>query len=288
MPTGRDASATPASPAPPGAIAGGEEGPGNAALSVRRIAEPEEVDRLRLSDLSDWFNPFLEHFMLESLRCGGEVAVAEESGIVRGIYLYSPAERIASVFSRSRALAEELARRRDDLSVYTPFPMTPGAERFTIYSIATDRWNDPGRFSHPLRIAGATDRPRIARFMREVYGVVDERWIATMPDAAERCFLVEVGGEIVGAAWASLVGGHGRLHSLTVRPSFRRLGIGSELFRARMLWLRAAGAGPVVSEISERNLPSRTVAEHGGMVPAGSIFRHERASPPLPASGKGP
>jgi GNAT superfamily N-acetyltransferase len=247
--------------------------------TVREIASPDDLDGLRPGDLSDWFNPFLEHFMLESLRCGGEVALAVEDSEIRGIYLYSPAERIASVFTRSRRIAEELARRRDRISIYAPFELAPSSEPYLIYSAGAEPWIDGGGFAHAVRLAQASDLPEVARLLRAVYGEVDERWIATMPHATERCFVVEVDGDMAGVAWASLAGGAGRLHSLSVRPRYRRLGIGTELFRARRLWLRAAGADPTISEIAERNLPSRRIAEAGGMRPVGRIFRVERPGP---------
>jgi len=242
----------------------------------RLLAHEEEIGSLRLGDLSDWFNPFLRHFMSESLRCGGEVLLAEEDGVVGVVYLYSPAERIASVFTRSRALAEAMLCRRDRISMYSPYPLRSDAEPYLIYEGPADAPDGRDRFRFPIRIASRTDRPRIVALLREVYGEVDEQWIATMPEAVERCFLAEVDGEIAGVAWASLVEGVGRLHSLSVRPRFRRLGIGTDLFRARCLWLGAAGATRTISEIAERNRPSRRIAEAGGMREVGRIFRLER------------
>jgi GNAT superfamily N-acetyltransferase len=243
------------------------------ATRIRSITSPEELSELHLGDLSDWFNPFLEHFMAESLRCGGEVAVAESGSRLTGIYLFSPAERIASVFTRSPEIADAFRRRREGGSMYTPFAPARGAETYLIYSRQGPPPADRAGFAHGIRIAVRSDLPRVTELLGEVYGEVDARWIETMPAATERCFLAEVDGALAGVAWASLVHDAGRLHSLSVRPRFRRLGIGWELFRARRLWLGAAGAARVLSEIAERNGPSRRIAERGGMAVIGQIYR---------------
>jgi GNAT superfamily N-acetyltransferase len=252
-------------------------GPGDrdATWSVRPIVRPEEVRDLALEDLSDWFNPLLGHFMVESLRCGGEVSVAERSSRVAGIYLYSPAEGLASTFTRSVEIASEFLRRHEGVPMYASFALVPHAEPFLVYSGAVGPEAPDERLVHAIRIAARADLPGASQLLREVNGNVDDRWIASMPISSERCFLAEIDGELAGAAFASLVGRRGRLHSLSVRPRYRRLGIGRDLFRARRMWLAAAGAGSILSEIAERNTPSRRIAERGGMTVAGRMFRND-------------
>ncbi|HTT25358.1 MAG TPA: GNAT family N-acetyltransferase, partial [Thermoplasmata archaeon] len=166
---------------------------------------------------------------------------------------------------------------RDPPSLYTPFRIAPDDEVFHILALDTGAWPGVGGFTYAPRFATPEDLPPIRGLLTDVYGGLDERWFATLPSAEERCFLVEVDGTLAGVAWATLAGAHGRLHSLSVRPAYRRLGIGTDLWAARVLWLRAAGARRVISEVGERNLPSQAVAARGGMRRVGRMFRHDRA-----------
>jgi GNAT superfamily N-acetyltransferase len=249
-------------------------------VAFQDLVSSEEIDRLALGDLSEWFNPFLPHFIREAHRCGGEVLVAREGPEVRGLYLYSPAERLASAFTRSRSIAEQFRTARDPPTLFAPFALAPGAETYHIYQGDLVRWSPSAPFLYRPHLARPGDLPEVVRLLRDVYGGVDEQWFATLPSELERCFVVRIEGEIAGVAWASYADGHGRLHSLSVRPRFRRLGIGTDLWTARALWLKAAGAHSVIAEISDRNAASRAVSEHGGMRPVGRWFRNERASAP--------
>jgi GNAT superfamily N-acetyltransferase len=248
---------------------------------VRPIARAEEIHALSLGDLSDWFNPLLEHFMLESLRCGGDVSVAEGPSGVAGVYLYSPTEGLASAFTRSPEIASEFFRRHASVPMYASFALVLHAEPFLVYSGGAGSGPSEERFVHAIRIARSSDLPEASRVLRDVNGNVDDRWMSSMPYSSERCFLAEVDGELAGVAFASLVGRTGRLHSLAVRTRYRRLGVGGDLFRARRMWLSAAGADSLLSEIAERNTPSRRIAEGGGMTVAGRMFRNDPDGPPV-------
>lgn len=244
--------------------------------TLRAILDADPVEALEFDDLSDWFNPFLPHFVREALRCGGEVRVAERDGKVYGLYLLSPGERIASVLTRDRGIAEEFYGHRGPGPMYSPIALDPSAERFLIYSLNAQHWEQVAPLRWPIRTAGLADLPRVAALLHEEYGEVDERWIATAPAESERCFVAEIDRALVGLGWASIVGRHGRVHSLLVRAPYRGLGIGQDLLRARLLWLRAAGAEEVLSEIAEQNHASRRVAERLGMARVGEMYRLDR------------
>jgi len=74
--------------------------------------------------------------------------------------------------------------------------------------------------------------------------------------------------------WLSIVNGVGRLHSLHVKPQFRRIGIGEDILFARLLWLRSKRARSAFSEISRDNPPSSRIAMKGRMMPSGTIFQY--------------
>jgi len=253
-----------------------EEPPPDSGSSLRTVTRPDELDSLALRDLSDFFNPFLPHFMREALRCGGEVCVSVAGSEVDGILLYHDVEKLASIFTRDRAVAERFFQLRDPVGVYSEFELSPRSGVFDIYAAEHPSWNGSRRFAHPVRVAQSSDLEPILALMKEVYGRVDERWLESFPRGAEACFVVDGSDELAGAAWAAVANGHGRLHSLTVRPRYRRTGVGTDLWYARMWWTRRAGAGPVLTEIADQNLPSRAIAEAGGMRRLGRIYQSRR------------
>jgi GNAT superfamily N-acetyltransferase len=240
--------------------------------SVRAILTPSELPALEVPDLSEWFNPFLRHFMEESLRAGGEVLLALEGLTVRGILLVDATERTGSIFTRSPEVARELYREKGPLPVFSELPLGPVRENYDIMSVELPGSGTSYRFAHPVRAAREEDLESLRRLFAKVYGRVNERWLLPGSPSSEKCFVVEDTGEVVGAAWLTAVGRHGRLHSLTVLPRYRRLGIGSDLFHARMIWAGRLGLVRVISEIPETNRPSRSIAAKGGMRPVAQMF----------------
>ena len=246
------------------------------AAELRVVTRAEEVDGLRIGDLSDFFNPFLPLFMKEALRCGGEVCTVGADREVSGLFLYHDVEKEASIFTRDRRIAEALFGHRGQVAVFSDFELAPGAEAYDIYAADHPAWRSSHRFAHPVRAAEPADGAAVVDLMREVYGRVDERWLGAVPSGPDRCFVADGAGELAGAGWVAVANGHGRLHSLTVRPRYRRSGVGKDLFHARVQWTRHVGAVRVISEISTRNAESRGLAEWGGMRPVGRIYRSAR------------
>lgn len=239
------------------------------------------------ADLSDWFNPFLPRFARETLRAGGEAVVAREGDRVVGLLLAEPAERIASVFTRSRAIGEALRRDRPEVDVYAEVDLA--GPRETLELRVARSTEAPGhRFRHPVRLLAGPELGRVAGLLREVYGDPAERWLAIAADEGERCFTVEVGGTVVGAAFALVAGPRARLHTLAVKASHRRLGVGTDLLFARLLYAGRAGARVVISEIAESNVASRALADRGGMARAGRMFLYARPQGRPPGASIGP
>jgi [ribosomal protein S18]-alanine N-acetyltransferase len=233
---------------------------------------PVDIDGLDRADLSPWFNPFLLYFAREAQRCGGEVRVVRETGAIAGLMVSDPIERVASVFSRSRSVAEPWVRGRGPYGMYSDSSFEPRGEVFDVFSLPPGADLPSHRFRHPIRPVSEDDLPAVIDLMREVYGVVNERWFEGIPAEAEVGFIAEAGGRVAGVGWVSVVGPHARLHSLTVRAPHRRMGLGTDLVLARLLWARRAGASDVVSEISARNVGSRSIAIRAGMQRVGEIY----------------
>jgi len=233
---------------------------------------PVEERDLPGADLSAWFNPFLSFFAGEARRCGGEARIFREGGRVVGLLVTDPIERVASILSRIPSVAEPWVHGRGSMGIYCDFPIEPGSEAFDIFSVTLTAGLPTHRFRHALRPFSGKDLPAVLDLMREVYGVVNERWFDDVPNPSEAGLLAEVDGRLAGVGWASRVGRHARLHSLTVRAPFRRLGIGTDLVFGRLLWARRNGVEEALSEISVRNVGSQAAAVRAGMRRVGRMY----------------
>ncbi|MFY9716510.1 MAG: GNAT family N-acetyltransferase [Thermoplasmata archaeon] len=236
----------------------------------------ERVPPFSSERLSSFFSTFLPFFVRETLRTGGTVSLAAGSAGVEGIFLRREVEQIGTIFARDRPTAEALYSARGGLAVYSEFLLEPEALPYPIYSIDLASVERAHRFAHPVRSLRSSDGPSVLQLMQEVYGIVDERWFRAPPSSAEHGFVAEVGDRIVGAAWLTVVGGEGRLHSLSVAPRYRHLGVGSDLWHARALFARQEGVRRVVTEIAETNAASRAISTAGGMQRIGQIFENRR------------
>jgi GNAT superfamily N-acetyltransferase len=235
----------------------------------------ESVDAARelvFADLSDFFNPFLTHFVNEALGGDGEVWVSNRGSVVHGLLIYNPVERVGSIFARDPGVTQSLSALKGSASLFSEFPIGARPETYHIYRTDTPSSAELHPFTHPVRMARGPDEPAIVRMMREMYGRIDTSWLRAFPRGEEKCCVVEIGDEIVGAGWVSVVNGHGRLHSLSVRPRYRRMSVGTDLWHARVMWADRAGAREVISEISEHNVASRAIAVAGGMHRVGQMF----------------
>jgi GNAT superfamily N-acetyltransferase len=247
-----------------------------------------EATRLVLGALSEIFQPFLDRFVGEAVQGRGEVWVSEEKETVNGLLLFNQVERVGSIFTSDPTVARALYGLKDNVAVFSEFPLDAKAEVYQVFAAEPPGGTAHHRFTHVVRTARADEHPAIVRMLNEMYGQIDTSWLRTAAPSGEKCFVVEVAGELAGAGWASVVRSHGRLHSLSVRPRYRRVGIGTDLWHARMLWTWRAGARQVISEISEHNVASLAIATAGGMHPVGRMFLSLRPpSGAAPASGDG-
>ncbi len=236
---------------------------------------------LESADLSDWFNPFLRHFAVEADRTGGTVRIVRGASSIVALVVTDTADRTGTVFSRDPAVAREVVESRNGVGMFADRPVFAAAERYDIFRWSRGDVAAPHRFAHSIRPLLPDDLTAAGAILREVYGPSGGRWLESGVPAGEVGFLAEIQGRLAGVAWLTLVGAHGRLHSLAVRAPYRRLGVGTDLVAARRLWAESMGAVDVVSEVSERNAASRTCSVRAGLRPVGAIYFH----PPVPAPG---
>jgi len=245
--------------------------------TYRAISTPDEIGGLRIPPLSEWFDPFLRYFLRDALRSGGMAEVAEFRGTALGIYLEGGGEGIGSIFTRIRNVAEGFRARHRGHAVYTEDRWWPSGAAVTVLAADLRDWTPPGAPQNPIRIASPDDLPALCRFAEEFGGPGGGTWFVAAPPREETCFLAEHGGRVVGMSWVTTVGPYARGHSFLVHPRFRGVGIGTDLLRARMEWLRSLGARQVVSEIYDGNRASFIAAERAGMACVSEMFHYAAA-----------
>ncbi|HXQ94045.1 MAG TPA: GNAT family N-acetyltransferase [Thermoplasmata archaeon] len=240
---------------------------------IERVPDARSARALPLGHLSEFFDPFLLPFALDTLRVGGEVWDSRAGDAVDGLFLYLDSEGFGSIFTRDPAVAQAFSTFHPGRSIYSDFPFGSAPEVYGVYEgdLASE---PPGhRFRHAVRLALGPDREAVVRLMRDVHEVVDPRWFEPMVREDEVGFVVEGGNELAGAGWVSVASDHARLHSLTVRSRYRRTGVATDLWHARAAWAAQAGARRLVTEISDLNSGSRALAEAQGMRRVGQIYR---------------
>lgn len=242
------------------------------------LTEDYPFDRLAHAGLSDWFDPFLPSLARESVCAGGRAtAVAEEDRLV-ALAVTDTVERSTSVFTRSATAATLLRRSEPGTETFTEVDLGGPREPYAVY-LAEIQSVPPHRFRHTVRLLSASAEGEVAELLQEVYGADFRRWIRVARREGERCFGIRAGGTLAGVAWVSLVERLARLHTVTVRPGFRREGIGTDLVFARIGFAATEGAERVVSEIAEANVASRVLADRAGMAPRGRLFLFPRLTP---------
>jgi len=237
-----------------------------------------------IPSLSGPFDPFLGRFARMATEVGGRVLVARDAGRAVALLLTDPEDRTASLFTRSPDAARALWAETSGWATFAEVALPLPREEFIVYAARLDA-APQHRFRHRVRLLDPGDTEAVAELLHEVYGGAHLRWLGIARGAGEVGFVTEVEGRLVGVAWVLVVGGHARLHGLTVRPGFRRLGLGTDLLSARLLFAAREGARQVVSEIAVGNAPSRAIAERAGMRDAGRIYLYLPSPPAVGPPG---
>jgi GNAT superfamily N-acetyltransferase len=198
--------------------------------------------------------------------------------------IFSRDAKVGQVFARETALAEVLRRFVRAQDFFSEFRhqgppaavrdaaesgvKIPAGEAYNIldtYHVL--RLDDLHTVTYDATLVRGMRRGDLSAVMavaRKVYQIDSDRWLRAQYDSGDIGFVARVERQVVGFAFASIVNGVGRLHTLTVLPEHRNRGIGRELIGARLHALQAVGARYVLSEIATWNLPSLQLAYANG------------------------
>jgi len=243
-------------------------------VKVSEIWNTSDIDFVFPNGLS-FFEPYLQYFVKEILELGGEAYVSRTSEEnVSGIFIYDDFEKVGSVYTRSREVFDYFYGLKPFNILFAELRTEVENEIYDVYTIDLENHDIVHRFSHEISMADDGQIGEIERFMVLAYPGMNRRWVKVALKNGDKCFVARLGSEIAGLGWVSFVKSIGRIHSLFVKPQFRRLGIGEDILYARLLWLRSKHARSAFSEISRFNSSSLRIALKAQMRVCGKVFQY--------------
>jgi acetyltransferase (GNAT) family protein len=257
------------------------------------MSQSEEVRVSQVRDASDahfafpngfsFFQPYLEYWIKETLEIGGEAYVSETAaGNVSGLFLYDAYEKAGSIFTQSREAFDYFYRLKPFKTIYAELQTEHRNEVYDIHTIDLENSSLDHTFSHAISVADREQIEEIRQFMLSTHPGTNPRWIDVALRNGDKCVTVRLGEEIAGVGWLSLVNGIGRLHSLFVKPRFRKMALGLDILFARLYWLKSKSARMAFSEISANNRQSSKISTRGGMRVAGRVYQYFKAQTAKP------
>jgi ribosomal protein S18 acetylase RimI-like enzyme len=257
---------------------------GSGEMKVSEIWNATEIDFVFPHGFS-FFEPYLGYFIREVLEIGGEAYVSRSSeGAISGIFIYDDSEKLGTIFTRSREVFDYFYELKPFNFLFSEMRAEVESEIFDIYAIDLEDRAIVHRFSYEISTVEGGQIGEIEQFMVLTHPGINRRWVNVALKNGDRCFVIRLGNEIAGLGWVSFMNGVGRLHSLYVKPQFRKMGIGEDIVYARLLWLKSKHASSAFSEISRYNFSSSRIAVKAQFGVSGQIFQYFKKEPGKKAS----
>ena len=243
-------------------------------MKVSEIRNTSDMDFAFASGVS-FFEPFLQYFTREILEIGGEAYLARsDDGDVLGLFMYDDAEKVASIYTSSREVFDYFYWLKPFHYLFAEMKTELENEAYDIYQMDLEKIIIDHRFTNQISMAESSQTDEIERFMTLTHPGINPKWVKVALKNGDRCFTVRLDTEIAGVGWVSLVNCIGRLHSLYVKPLFRKLGMGDDILGARLLWLTSKHARLVFSEISRSNFSCSRIAAKEHMKVSGQVYQY--------------
>jgi Acetyltransferase (GNAT) family len=243
-------------------------------MQVSQINNASDIDFVFPVNFS-FFEPYLHYHIKEILEIGGEAYVSRTSeGTISGIFIYDEFEKGGTIYTRSREVFDHFYGLKKFNFLFSEMKTELENEIYDIYTINIENLALAHRFSFEISTIDRVNESEIEQFMSSTHPGINKNWVKIALKNGERCYIVRLSNEIVGLGWVSLVNGIGRLHSLYVKPQYRRIGIGEDILNARLLWLKANNARSVFTEISRYNIPSSNNVMKAQMKLSGEVFQY--------------
>jgi hypothetical protein len=219
-----------------------------------------------------FFDPFFRHEVKEEIEAGGEAFVSKDlGGITNGLFIYDGYEATGTVFTKSREVFDYFRRLKPSSYIFSELEVEGlPKEVWNIWQMDVDRAPLDYRFRYNVSMEGKVEE--IERFIALTQPEMNMRWVRVALRNGDKCFVVRIGGRIVGIAWLTIVGRMARSYGLYVEPQFRRMGVTRDNLHARLIYLRSRHVHTLVNEIAESNTASSGHVEKAGEEIVGKIY----------------
>jgi ribosomal protein S18 acetylase RimI-like enzyme len=245
-------------------------------MNVSQISNTSDIDFVFPVNFS-FFEPYLHYHIQEILEIGGEAYVSRTSeGAISGIFIYDDIEKGGTIYTRSRELFDYFYGLKQFNFLFSELKTELENEIYDIYTIDIEHLALAHRFSYEISTVDRKNIDEMEHFMSSTHLGINKNWVKVALKNGENCYVARLSNEIAGVGWVSLVNGVGRLHSLYVKPQYRRIGIGEDILNARLLWLKSKGARSAFTEISRYNIPSSNNVLKAQMKLYGQVFQYFR------------
>jgi GNAT superfamily N-acetyltransferase len=222
-----------------------------------------------------FFEPYIQYHIKEILEIGGEAYVSRTSdGVVSSIFIYDDSEKVGTIYTREREVFDYFYELKPFNFLFSEMKTELESEIYDIYAVDFENLSIVHRFSYEISVAQKEHIDEIEQFMASTHPGINKKWVKVALRNRDKCFTVRLKNEIAGLGWLSIVNGIGRLHSLYVKPQFRRIGIGEDILNARLLWLKLMHARSAFCEVSRHNLPSSRNVMKAQMRVSGQVFQY--------------
>jgi len=218
------------------------------------------------------FDPLLRHEVKEALEAGGEAYVSTDAeGAKNGLFIYDGYEATGTIFTKSREVFDYFYALKPSSYIFSELDVAEHPkEVWNVWQLDVDEAPLDHRFKH--QVSMDDDAGEIERFMAATQPETNERWVGVALKNGDKCFVVKMSNRIVGIAWMTIVDGVARSHGLYVEPQFRRMGITTDNFHARLIYLKSRHVHTLINEIAESNVASSGHAARIGEKIVGKIF----------------
>jgi GNAT superfamily N-acetyltransferase len=243
-------------------------------MHISQIHSTSDIDLVFPVGFS-FFVPYLNYHIKEILEIGGEAYVSRNSGgTILGIFIYDDFEKGGTIYTKSREVFDYFYGLKKFNFLFSEMKTELENEIYDIFTIDLEHLALSHRFSYEISTVNEENVDAIEQFMSSTHPGINKNWVRVALKNGERCYIVMLDNEIVGLGWVSLVNGVGRLHSLYVKPQYRRMGMGEDILNARLLWLKSNDARSVFTEISRYNIPSSNNVMKAQMKVSGQVFQY--------------
>ncbi len=241
-------------------------------LRCIQIKDIESISTYEWLELS-FFQNFLKKYVIQGILSGSTVLYSINSkDQVTGIFIYSQEEREGAIFAKDVESFSLLAPHGRNVSIFSELKLPIKGDRYLIMEGDISVGSDVQSCGNLIEVLQISDLPDLMECVKSVYSFAQSSSVRASLQDGDICFIARINNHIAGFAFLSIANHDGRFPLIGVLQEYHGLGIGNDLMRARMSFLKKMGVRRVFSEIEEHNVRSLELSKKFGFKPVGQLW----------------